>query len=80
MPVYTFHLCTGATSRPIKTGQREFADPLSALFEANRIDYTMIRSRIRRKKCRLRSRVDVRDESNLPVARLLLADLLQRIT
>jgi hypothetical protein len=80
MPVYTFHLCSGATSRPIKTSRCEFPDRLSALAEANRIGFAMVRSRVGRKACQLRSRLDVRDESNLPVARLLLADLLQRIT
>jgi hypothetical protein len=80
MPAFSFHLCTTGTSRPISTDRSEFPNVGAALTEANRIGWAMIRKRARRKPCELSGRLDVRDESNTPVARLLLAELAQQIS
>ena len=40
----------------------------------------MIRQRVRRKPCELRARLDVRDEGDAPVARILLAELARQMS
>lgn len=80
MPAYSFHLCTLDTSRPIQNDHSEFPDVGAALAEAARIGRGMIRQRVRRKPCELRARLDVRDEGNAPVARILLAELARQMS
>jgi hypothetical protein len=80
MPAYSFHLCTYETSRAIKDCNSEFPDIGAAMAEANRIGWGMIRKHVRRKPCQLRARLDVRDESNAPVARILFSDLARRFS
>jgi hypothetical protein len=80
MPAYSFHLCTTAASRPIRNTHSEFPDVGAALAEAARIGSGMIRQRVRRKPCELRAHLDVRDEGNAPVARILLAELARQMS
>lgn len=80
MPTYSFHLCTPVTSRTIKGCRSEFPNVAAALIEANRLGWNMIRKHARGKPCQLRSRLDVRDEGDAPVARVLLAELAHQMT
>jgi hypothetical protein len=80
MPAYSFHLCTPGASRPIRNDHSEFPDVGAALAEAARIGRGMIRQRVRRKPCELCSHLDVRDDGDAPVARILLAELARQIS
>ena len=80
MPAYSFHLCTPSATRPIKSDNSEFPNVGAALAEAARLGRGMIRQRVRRQPCELRAHLDVRDDGNAPVARVMLAELARQIT
>jgi hypothetical protein len=80
MPAYSFHLCTSRATRPIKNDRSEFDNVGDALAEAARIGRGMIRQRVRRKACAMRAHLDVRDDGDAPVARILLSELARQIS
>lgn len=80
MPSFSFHLCTPGNSRAIQNCRHEFPDLGAAMAEANRIGCSMIRQQAPKQPCQLRSHLDVRDEGEALVARILLAELAHQIS
>lgn len=76
----TFHLSTPALSRLIQNECNQFPDLATALAEAQRVGRRLIRQRVRRKICKLRGSLDIRDERDHCVARIPLADLISQMS
>jgi hypothetical protein len=67
-------------TRPIGSCPGEFSHLAAAMVEANRIGWSLIRRRVRRKRTALRALLDVRDEGNATVGRIRLAELAHQMS
>ena len=77
MPAYCFRLCT-PDHHPHPTEQRELPDLRQALIAGHGLARKLLRQRLGRAP--LHGSLDIEDERNQPVARILLADLARQLS
>lgn len=77
MPAYSFRLCT-PDHHPHGTERRDLPDLRAALIAGHGLARSLLRHRVGRTP--LRGSLDIEDEREQPVARILLADLARQLS